>query len=623
MFRPRALALCLPLLLASSARDALPTIGYHDNDTAAGVLADGTLRVALEIRRGMWYPNGTDRPGTPMLAFATPGGELLLPGPMIRVPVGTALDVTVRNATDSALVVRGLSENPGDTLVVAPGATGRLQAATTRSGNRFYYASFVGLRPNQRRVEDAHLAGALMVDGPERRGLREEVLVITSSVHSVDSTGALNSDREINSVNGRPWPLTRRLRHVVGDTLRFRVLNASREVHPLHLHGAYFRVDARGTALRDTIYAPEARRLVVTEFMSPGSTMDLVWSPDRPGLWLMHCHLTFHVSANPGFGADSLTLEQAEHRLRHPHHDADPDQHVEQGMGGLMLAIEVPPPAGWRLPTVARRHLRFVIPGDSVAGAAVPSFAPSIEEAGQETPALRARGPGATLFLRQDEPTSIRVVNHAAEPTAIHWHGMELESLYDGVVGLGGTAGQRARAVGTDDSITVLMTPPRAGTFIYHTHLMEIRQLSGGLYGPMIVLPPGAEWDPVHDHVFIVGSSRGEGVRLNGERVLPPLELRAGSVHRLRLINITSGSPGIRYFLVRADSSTAEWTALAKDGMDLPASQRRTGPSSQHVSMGETYDFQFVAREPGEYRLEARAGTTNIVATQPIVVRAP
>ncbi len=623
MYRPRALALCLPLLLAPSARDALPTIGYHDNAAAAGTFSEGTLRVSLEIRRGMWHPNGTDRPGTPMLAFATPGGELLLPGPMIRVPVGTALDVTVRNATDSALVVRGLSEDPADSLVVAPGATGRLQATTTRAGNRFYHATFVGNRFGAFRVEDAHLAGAVIVDGPGPRAPREEILVITSSSHSVDSTGALSNVRELNVFNGRPWPHTRRLRHEIGDTLRFRLLNASREVHPIHLHGAYFRVDARGTALRDSIFAPDARRLVVTEFMIPGTTMDFVWSPDRPGMWLMHCHLTFHVAPNPGFGADSLTLEQTEHRLRHPHHDSDADQHVEQGMGGLMLAIEVPPPAGWRLPTVARRHLRFVIPGDSVAGAPVASFAPSIEGTGRAMPAHHPRGPGATLFLRQDEPTSIRVVNHAMEPTAIHWHGMELESLYDGVVGLGGTPGQRARAVAAGDSLEVLMTPPRAGTFIYHTHLMEVRQLSGGLYGPMIVLPPGAEWDRVHDHVFILGSTRGEGVRLNGERRLPPLELTAGSVHRLRLINITSGSPNIRYFLVRADSSVAEWTALAKDGMDLPASQRRTGRSVQPVSMGETYDFQFVAREPGEFRLEARAGAVNIVATQPIVVRAP
>lgn len=623
MARLRSLALLLPVLLAPAPHDSLPAIAYHDNSTAAGVLRGDTLRVALEIRRGLWRPNGEDRPGTPMLAFVAPNGGLLLPGPMLRVPVGTALDVTIRNGTDSALVVRGLSEKATDSLFLAPGATGRVQAATTTPGNRFYHATFAGKRFSDRRVEDGHVAGALIVDGPEPRGPREVVMVLTASVHSVDSTGALTSDREVIGVNGRPWPHTERLRHRVGDTLRVRIVNASRDVHPIHLHGAYFRVDARGSALRDTIYAPEARRMAVTEYMLPGTTMSFVWAPERPGTWLLHCHLTFHVGPNPGFGADSLTLEQAEHRLRHPHDGEDANHHVEKGMGGLMVSIEVPTPRGWRLPTAVRRRVRFEIPGDSAPGARVPSFAPTIEADGRRTPELQSGGPGATLFLYQNEPTAIRVVNRANEPTAIHWHGMELESLYDGVVGLGGTPGRRARAVDPRDSVEVLMTPPRAGTFIYHTHLMEIRQLSGGLYGPMIVLPPGTAWDPVHDHVFIVGSTRGEGLRMNGARRLPALEFRSGSVHRLRLINISSGTPQLRYFLVRGDSTLTEWTALAKDGMDLPPGQQRTTPSFQSVSMGETYDFRFEAREPGEYRLEARAGLVNVVATQPIRVRPP
>ena len=54
-------------------------------------------------------------------------------------------------------------------------------------------------------------------------------------------------------------------------------------------------------------------------------------------------------------------------------------------------------------------------------------------------------GPGGMLLLHQGEPTTVRVTNRSMEHTAIHWHGMELENLYDGVVGLGGTAGAAAR----------------------------------------------------------------------------------------------------------------------------------------------------------------------------------
>ena len=115
------------------------------------------------------------------------------------------------------------------------------------------------------------------------------------------------------------------------------------------------------------------------------------------------------------------------------------------------------------------------------------------------------------------------------------------------------------------------MTPPRAGTFIYHTHLMELRQMESGLYGAMIVLPPGAAWDAAHDHVFILGTLYTKGVVLNGAKVAPELEFDADSVHRLRLINITTGAPAVRFQLVRPDSSLVTWTPLAKDAIDLPA----------------------------------------------------
>jgi FtsP/CotA-like multicopper oxidase with cupredoxin domain len=40
------------------------------------------------------------------------------------------------------------------------------------------------------------------------------------------------------------------------------------------------------------------------------------------------------------------------------------------------------------------------------------------------------------------------------------------------------------------DSIVVRFTPPRAGTFMYHSHFNEFQQITSGLYGPLIVLEP-------------------------------------------------------------------------------------------------------------------------------------
>ena len=39
------------------------------------------------------------------------------------------------------------------------------------------------------------------------------------------------------------------------------------------------------------------------------------------------------------------------------------------------------------------------------------------------------------------------------------------------------------------DSFAVTVTPPRAGSFMYHTHVNDMRQQSHGLYGAIIVVP--------------------------------------------------------------------------------------------------------------------------------------
>lgn len=609
--------------ISAGAGVALEPIGYHDNAVAAGVERDGVREVTFEIRRGYWQPNGPERPGTNMLALAEPGQPLRLPGPMIRVVAGTRLAISVRNGSDSTIVLRGLSFVPTDSVSLAPGATATVRTVAEQPGNHFYYGAFPGRTITNRRLEDAHLAGAIIVDAPGARA-RDQVLVITGSHHSSDSLRRVSNDREIYVVNGRPWPFTQRLHATVGDSSRFRVLNSSRDAHPMHLHGTFFRVAARGGVWRDTVLGPEAERVVATEFLPPGATMEMVWMPDRPGAWLMHCHLTFHVATNIGFGADSVSNAEYDERLAHGH-GGDPDHHVEESMGGLFMTIDVPAPRGWRLPSVSRKVIRFEIPRDSTTGDKIPVFAPTVIDGPIVALPSRRSGPGGMLLLHQGEPSTVRVVNHSDEHTAIHWHGMELENLYDGVVGLGGTPGQRTRAVAPRDSFDARMTPPRAGTFIYHTHLMEVRQQENGLYGAMIVLPAGAAWDAARDHVFILGTRDGAGAVLNGEKVAPTLEFMAGETHRIRMINITTGTPGARLQLVRADSSLVVWTRHAKDAIDLTESRRVSVPSRQLISMGETYDMLFTPAEPGEFRMEVRSGAGVLLAQQPIrvVPRAP
>jgi FtsP/CotA-like multicopper oxidase with cupredoxin domain len=601
----------------------VPSIVLNDNIAIAGTTSRSERTVALEIRRGLWSPFGRNHPGTPMLAFAERGKTASIPGPMIRVPLGTRLRVSVRNTLDTTMVVWGFwarTLGTRDSLVIPPHGRREVRFVVDAIGNYFYYGARYGTTFDSRYYDDSQLNGALIVDPPNGRTVRDRVLVIAMTYQGRGAKGRPSITHQLASFNGRPWPFTERFTYNLGDTIRFRIINASNDVHPIHLHGAFFRIDARGDLAKDSAYTSLQRRMAATEFMDVGTTMSMTWFPERPGTWLMHCHLTPHTIRDNRFGAeaeDSATF--VPHAINGSAH-RDPANHVVEGMGGLVVAVTVRPPKGWRPTADGGRLLRLVIPSDSGPGDAVQRFAPTLFDGDAQTGPVARTGPGAPIVLHQGEPTRILVVNHSPEATAIHWHGMELENYYDGVVGVGGSPGALSPAVMPGDSFEVRMTPPRAGTFIYHSHMLELRQTVGGLYGALIVLPQGATWDAEHDHVYVIGSPKILTVTLNGMRDLAGLEVPVGATQRLRFINITVANPGLRVRIVRDDSTRAEWTTIAKDGMDLPPYQRLTGPAEHAISIGETYDFAFTPSQAGTYALQVRTAGGDLVSQQPITV---
>ncbi|HUP18466.1 MAG TPA: multicopper oxidase domain-containing protein [Gemmatimonadota bacterium] len=581
--------------------DVLP----NDNHSAAGELRDGVLEVHLVAAAGTWRPEGREGAAREVHAFGERGGELRDPGPLLRVPAGTEIRATLRNDLDRPLVVHGLHDRPGppDTLHLAPGESREVRFRAERPGTYFYWGTTRHAPTVRERFgEDTQLGGAIVVDPPGAPG-GDHVFVISLLTDSAATVGP----RKIRAavVNGRSWPHDALRIARVGDTVRMRWINASDRVHPMHLHGFYFRVDARGHAAHDTLYAESERRLAVTELMGPGTTMALTWVPERPGQWLLHCHMLGHVSP----------------RLRTTPHAAagHPHNHTLDAMSGLVIGWRIVTPEGAppgaaatgpfrRLRLVARTvpglygedpGQGFVLQGDGVAGPDSVSI------------------PGPPLVLEQGRPVRITVVNELAEPTSIHWHGIELESFFDGVSGWSGEPGRIAPHVAPGDSFEVRFAPPRAGTFIYHTHFEEDRQLASGMYGPLIVIEPGQVLDPAVDHVLLFsqqGPEEGIRVMLNGSAA-PRIELEAGRRHRLRLINISPNLPLVVSLL--SDSLPATWLPVAKDGADLPAHQRRPRPAVQVMGVGEAYDFELQLDRPAELALRVSdpAGVFRLAGT--------
>lgn len=610
----------LPVQFAVPAAAVLPAARRNDNRAAAGSLQDGVLTLRLEARWVAWTLHSSRASDLPMLAFAEVGKEATIPGPVLRVRAGTRVRVSVHNSIpDVELVVHGLGDHgaqEGAALTVASGTTELAEFTADAQGTFFYWGTVSGASGLARRLGfDSQLNGAFIVDPPTPAPVPEDrIFLISLWNDSTRADGRLRFDREFWAINGTGWPETERLEATVGDSIRWRVINASADVHPMHLHGFYFRVDALGGAGRDVIYEPTQRRMAVTERLTPGMTMQLVWSPDRAGGWIFHCHMTVHLLPQPQLAG--------QHARSEAH---DPDRHLEDSMSGLILAIEVHPGAQPMEAGAerARRFLRLFIHSDSTAAdSAGRRFTAVLQRGAAEPASDSVPAMGSPLVLERGEPTSIMVVNRTREPTSIHWHGLELESFFDGVVGLGGMPGMRTPPVLPADSFEVRITPPRSGTFMYHTHMDDVRQQVGGLYGSFVVYEPGARTDPARDIPLMIANDASGQVVVDGSRAPDTLRVGVGVPVRLRIANITVQNPGLVMRLVRG-AEPVTWRHVATDGFERPAASVVPAPAVIPVSNGEIRDVEFTADRAGDLTFEVRASDGRLLVSRVVRAAAP
>ena len=76
-----------------------------------------------------------------------------------------------------------------------------------------------------------------------------------------------------------------------GGWVRLRFVNASYRLHPIHLHGMFFRLLARNGAPVDEPFFRD------TVLVHSQETIDIGLVPLDPGKWMMHCHILEHAEA--------------------------------------------------------------------------------------------------------------------------------------------------------------------------------------------------------------------------------------------------------------------------------------------------------------------------------------
>jgi len=132
-------------------------------------------------------------------------------------------------------------------------------------------------------------------------------------------------------------------------------------------------------------------------------------------------------------------------------------------------------------------------------------------------PAVTVNGtiPGPLLRLKEGQDLTVDLVNRSSMDTSIHWHGLLVPFLMDGVPGV------TMAAVEPGERFRYRFPIRQAGTYWWHAHTMQEPM---GHYGPIIIDPAGGDphqvdrdyivmltdWSPMHPHVIMKKLKVGE-----------------------------------------------------------------------------------------------------------------
>jgi FtsP/CotA-like multicopper oxidase with cupredoxin domain len=288
---------------------AAPIDGIRDAPAARGNVElrgarrGGALEFRLEARPVWW----SILPGRRVAAYAYNG---IVPGPQIRVRTGERVRVRFTNRLPVPTTVHWHGVGVPNAMDGVPDVTQQpvsprrsftydfvaRPAGDSNGAGTFLYHSHV----DEDRQMSVGLAGALIIEPrvPQRRFSLDKTLVI-SEWAADPATGrtrgvmpAEGNFPNLFTINGRSYPATEPIRLRRGAPALLRLVNAGQFAHPMHLHGTAFRIVARdGHRAREG-----GRRDTVT--LESGERVDIAFAIDKPGRWILHCHIGHHMTNN-------------------------------------------------------------------------------------------------------------------------------------------------------------------------------------------------------------------------------------------------------------------------------------------------------------------------------------
>ena len=195
--------------------------------------------------------------------------------------------------------------------------------------------------------------------------------------------------------------------------------------------------------------------------------------------------------------------------------------------------------------------------------------------------AMNGTVPAPLLRFKQGQTAQIKVTNTLDEDTSIHWHGLLVPFLMDGVPGL------TFPGIKPGETFTYKFPLIQSGTYWYHSH--SGLQEPMGHYGPLIIDPAEpdpivsdrehvvmlSDYSPIHPHKLLQKMKQQSGLYNDQKQTLggllagkdqPLAERREWAKMLMDPTDISDLTGVVFDFLINGHGPKDNWTALFKPG---------------------------------------------------------
>ena len=93
------------------------------------------------------------------------------------------------------------------------------------------------------------------------------------------------------TMNRKLWPDADKAAYRLGEPQKVTFKNSSSRLHPMHIHGVFFRVLERNGKKAAEPFTRD------TVLVGPRESVTIGFVPEHPGIWLTHCHIQEHAEA--------------------------------------------------------------------------------------------------------------------------------------------------------------------------------------------------------------------------------------------------------------------------------------------------------------------------------------